>query len=99
MYGPSIRTSERRIVSPAARLAVIGDCQDPYAAVSTVNDGISSQNVDYFCDGLIDALAQRYFGVFAKVSLDRIVVKGFLVVEIWKLMFLSPGLRIPIRWQ
>jgi|SRR5215471_17880660 len=98
MYGPSIRTSERRIVSPAARLAVIGDCQDPYAAVSTPNDGISSQNVDYFCEWL-DRRLLRYFDVFAKVSLDRIVVKGFLVVEIWKLMFLSPGLRIPIRWQ
>jgi len=100
MYGPSIRTSERRIVSPAARLAVIGDCQDPYAAVSTVNDGISSQNVELLLRWLDRrALAQRYFDVFAKVSLDRIVVKGFLVVEIWKLMFLSSGLRIPIRWQ
>jgi hypothetical protein len=47
----------------------------------------------YFFDGLIDTLAQRHFDVFAKV------VKDFLVVEIRKLMFLSPGLRIPNRSQ
>src|SRR5262249_1489549 len=99
MYGPSIRTSERRIVSPAARLAVIGDCQDPYAAVSTVNDGICSQKVAYFCDGLIDPLAQRSIDVLGKVSPGCIVSKASLVVEGWKLMFWSPGLRIPIRWQ